>query len=179
MSRCVIMLSLGVGVFGEDACSQLPYAAAANGELLGPPENRSTQASWLRGLESYRSSCLASVEYPGNSSVWDRMSWTRTSFVQTQMHPYDRAFYDVDGGEYTVESWLDGLEERYGGIDSALVWPTYTNIGIDERSQYDYILSMPGGVAALRNVSGRMHARGVTVLWPYRDRAGDRAVTVL
>ncbi|KAH8065736.1 protein serine/threonine phosphatase [Aureococcus anophagefferens] len=68
---------------------------------------------------------------------------------------------------YTVDAWLDGLEARYGGIDSALVWPTYTNIGIDERSQFDYVLAMPGGAAALANVSAALHACGVRALWPY------------
>jgi iron(II)-dependent oxidoreductase len=43
--------------------------------------------------------------------------------------PSNRAFYN--GSHFTVEAWLDGLEEQYGGIDSALLWPTYTNIGAD------------------------------------------------
>ena len=61
--------------------------------------------------------------------------WTQTSWMQPQMHPYDRSFYDPTSGEYTVGRYLADLRARYGGIDSLLLWPTYTNIGIDDRNQ--------------------------------------------
>jgi hypothetical protein len=38
------------------------------------------------------------------------------------MHPYDRFFFD--GKNYTVQKWLDDVNERYGGVDSILMWPT-------------------------------------------------------
>lgn len=38
-------------------------------------------------------------------------------------------------GTWTVERYLKDLKNRYGGIDSVLLWPTYTNIGIDDRSR--------------------------------------------
>ena len=65
-----------------------------------------------------------------------------------------------------VENWLDDLEARYGGIDKALVWPTYTQIGIDDRNQWDMILTLPGGPEGVCAMVKRMHARGVKVLWP-------------
>ena len=63
--------------------------------------------------------------------------------------------------------YLDHLVEQYGGIDSALLWPTYTNIGVDDRNQFELIESQPGGVAGLHRVVDELHARGVRVLWPY------------
>jgi iron(II)-dependent oxidoreductase len=48
-------------------------------------------------------------------------------------------------GKYTVDRYLDDLEKRYGGIDAVLIWPTYPNMGIDDRNQHDMIRSMPGG----------------------------------
>ena len=155
---------LAVAAAADDPCKLLPHPTTA--ELLPAPANASAHAAWLASLIAFRETCLASVGWPGNSTGGEALRWTRTSFVQPQMHPYDRGFYDPKRG-YTVDAWLDGLEARYGGIDSALVWPTYTNIGIDERSQFDYVLAMPGGAAALANVSAALHARGVRALWPY------------
>lgn len=54
-----------------------------------------------------------------------------------------------------------------GGIDKALVWPTYTQIGIDDRSQFDMIRTLPGGPAALCAIATQAKARGVHLLWPY------------
>ena len=65
---------------------------------------------------------------------------------------------------YTHVRWLDYLKAEYGGIDSALLWPTYTNIGADDRDQFAMIHSLPGN---LSDVVSQLHARGVQVLWPY------------
>ena len=121
---------------------------------------------WLASLKAWRVSCRKELAY--NDSVYDvpSLRWARTAYIQPQMHPYDRYFYEPAAG-YTVDRWLADLDERYGGIDSALVWPTYTNIGLDDRNQFDLIRAMPGGVPAIRAFVDRLHAKGVKVLWPY------------
>lgn len=83
------------------------------------------------------------------------------------MMAHDKFFYDSEKGEYTVDKYLDDLEERFGGIDSVLVWPTYPNIGIDNRNQYDLIRSMPGGVEGIKSFVSDFNKRGVSVLFPY------------
>ena len=38
---------------------------------------------------------------------------------------YDRLFFDPTigpAGNYTVKRWLDDVNERYGGVDSILMW---------------------------------------------------------
>lgn len=56
-------------------------------------------------------------------------------YVEQQVHPFDRYFYDRNSHEYTVDRFLDDLANRYGGVDSILVWPTYPMIGADDRNQ--------------------------------------------
>ena len=48
-----------------------------------------------------------------------------------------------------------------------LLWPTYPNIGVDDRNQYDMHVSMPGGLPNLAALVDELHAAGVHVLWPY------------
>ena len=78
----------------------------------------------------------------------------------------DRYFYDPVAHKYTVDRYLDDLEKRYGGIDAVLIWPTYPNVGIDDRNQHDMIRFMPGGLTGVRQMVGDFHKRGVRVLFP-------------
>ena len=50
------------------------------------------------------------------------LAWTQTAYIQPQMHPYDRFFYDVDAGNYTVDRFVADALARYGGFDSVLIW---------------------------------------------------------
>ena len=71
-----------------------------------------------------------------------------------------------DKHRYTVDRYLDDLGSRYGGIDAVLIWPTYPNLGIDDRNQLDMIRSMPGGVEGVKIMISDFHRRGVRVLFP-------------
>jgi iron(II)-dependent oxidoreductase len=86
--------------------------------------------------------------------------------MQPQMMVQDRFFYDPVAGKYTVERYLEDLEKRYGGIDAVLIWPTYPNMGIDNRNQHDLIRSMPGGVTGVKQMIADFHRRNVRVLFP-------------
>lgn len=92
--------------------------------------------------------------------------WTQASVVQPQMMAHDRFFYDPQARRYTVGRYLDDLQARYGGVDSVLVWPTYPNIGVDDRNQHDLFHDLPGGVAGVRGFVADFHRRGVKVLFP-------------
>ena len=57
-----------------------------------------------------------------------------------------------------------------------LMWPTYTNIGVDDRSQFDLFVAMPGGLPAVKDAVDQLHARGIKVLLPYnRTTPGTKA----
>jgi formylglycine-generating enzyme required for sulfatase activity len=78
----------------------------------------------------------------------------------------DRFFYDPITQRYTVDRYLDDLEQRFGGVDSVLIWYIYPNIGIDDRNQFDLIEDLPGGIAGLREAVAAFHRRGVKVFLP-------------
>jgi iron(II)-dependent oxidoreductase len=94
------------------------------------------------------------------------LQWCQRSFIQPQMMAHDRYFYDPVANRYTVGRYLQDLNRRYGGIDSVLIWPTYPNIGVDNRNQFDLWRDMPGGIPGLRKMVAEFHRYGVRVLLP-------------
>jgi iron(II)-dependent oxidoreductase len=121
---------------------------------------------WLNDIQHWRVERRIRTGF--DSSRYDLLAlkWIQSSFFQPQMMVEDRYFYDPMAGRYTVDRYLDDLEKRYGGIDAVLIWPTYPNMGIDDRNQHDWIRSMPGGVAGVRQMIADFHHRGVRVLFP-------------
>ena len=119
-------------------------------EQIALPADPKDLPAWRDGLAQWRASCRAAIGYTGKIYDQPALNWTSTSYIQPQSHPYDRLFYDVASHSYTMDVFLADLTQRYGGIDSVLVWPTYTNIGMDDRNQFDLIRAMPGGAPVRR-----------------------------
>lgn len=46
---------------------------------------------------------------------------------------------------YISDKLLVDFKDRYGGIDSILLWPIYPNIGLDESKIFDRINALTGG----------------------------------
>jgi gamma-glutamyl hercynylcysteine S-oxide synthase len=122
--------------------------------------------AWLADITHWRMERRIRVGYDGARYDLPALKWTQSSFMQTQMMVQDRYFYDPSADKYTVDRYLDDLEKRYGGIDAVLIWPTYPNMGIDDRNQHDMIRSMPGGVPGVKQMIADFHRRGVRVLFP-------------
>jgi gamma-glutamyl hercynylcysteine S-oxide synthase len=156
-----------------------------SGEQIPPPEcltlNNAHQAAlaggfalcstrvheaWLKDVEHWRAERLIRIGFDGSRYDLPELKWTQSSFIQPQMMVQDRFFYDPAAGKYTVDRYVDDLEKRYGGIDAVLIWPTYPNMGIDDRNQQDMVRSMPGGVAGVKQMIANFHRRGVRVLFP-------------
>ena len=93
----------------------LPLVAARCGscESTGP-SSPAAQPAWLDDLKKMRSDSLAKANYSGGVFDTPALAWTQTNYMQPQMHPYDRYFYDPEVG-YTVDKYLEDLNSRYGG----------------------------------------------------------------
>jgi formylglycine-generating enzyme required for sulfatase activity len=121
---------------------------------------------WLRDIQHWRAERRIRIAYDPARYELPALRWTQSSFIQPQMMVQDRYFYDPLAGRYTVDRYLDDLDQRYGGIDAALIWATYPNMGIDDRNQLEMVESMPGGVEGVRQMVADFHRRGVRVLFP-------------
>lgn len=131
----------------------------------GPARAGVSREQWREALDTWRKDTLASIQYRNDAYDDPRTNWTRTSYVQPQVHLFDRLLYSRDQHAFTVSRYLKDVETRYGGIDSVLLWPTYPNIGLDDRNQWDMWRATPGGMDALAKLSEEFHQAGVRVLW--------------
>jgi len=143
-------------------CLEMRGAWEGGWETCSPEQHE----QWLADVIHWRVERRIRIGYNDSRYVIPELKWTQSSFMQPQMMVQDRYFYDPIAGKYTVDRYLDDLQKRYGGIDAVLIWPTYPNMGIDNRNQHDMIRCMPGGVAGVRQMVADFHKRGVRVLFP-------------
>jgi formylglycine-generating enzyme required for sulfatase activity len=125
-----------------------------------------TADDWIAELIDWRREHLIRIGYDDANYRRPELQWAQANFVHVQMMVEDRYFYDPVAGTYTVDRYLDDLEQRYGGIDSVLIWYVYPNIGLDDRNQTDLAHDLPGGLAGLREAVDAFHRRGVRVFLP-------------
>ena len=121
---------------------------------------------WIRELRDWRREHLTRIGYDDANYRRPELQWAQRNFVHAQMMVEDRYFHDPVTGRYTVDRYLDDLEQRFGGLDSVLLWYVYPNIGIDDRNQFDMAADLPGGLAGLKSAVDDFHRRGVKVFLP-------------
>jgi gamma-glutamyl hercynylcysteine S-oxide synthase len=130
------------------------------------PSSPSVQPQWLANLTNWRAKQRASVNF--NSSVYDTyLPWTPSMYIAPQSHIYDRYLYDKATHTWTPDAFADDLIQRYGGIDGVLLWASYPNLGGDERSQFDLLEDLPGGLAGFGAACAKLKARGIHIGLPY------------
>jgi iron(II)-dependent oxidoreductase len=154
------MLALTPGLVAQDVKPQ------ADRETILGPAQRADRDSWLTAMKTWRQTERARLNYDDAQYARPELLWGQSSFIQPQAMVEDRFFYDPIAGRYTVERFLADLNERYGGIDSVLLWPVYPNIGIDSRNQHDLLHDLPGGLDGLRQMIREFHHHRVRVLFP-------------
>jgi formylglycine-generating enzyme required for sulfatase activity len=161
-----LLLALMCSLLAAAPVSGQTTPLALTHETIQGPRTPADFPAWLAAMRQWRSERLADLHYDGHEYDRPELKWTQSSFIQPQMMVEDRYFYDPVAGKYTVDRYLDDLQQRYGGIDSVLIWSVYPNIGIDNRNQFDLVHALPGGLAGVRRMVAAFRRRGVRVLFP-------------
>ena len=94
--------------------------AGAGNSLFLPPQRADNHSTWLDGLHTWRTTTRLAANLTGESEVYEMkaLAWTQTSYVQPQVHTFDRMLWNESSAQYTVDRYLDDCNRRYGGIDS-------------------------------------------------------------
>ena len=146
---------------------------ATHNATLGHVQIRSATVEIAHATADQKAS-LAAYTPPPDIRLLDRQlydepsqQWLTKAFTCHFTFMYDRSFYDVETGNYTMNTFLDDGEKEFGGYDILLLWHAYPRIGVDRRNQIDFYRDMPGGVAGIREMVRQCHERGVRVFINY------------
>jgi formylglycine-generating enzyme required for sulfatase activity len=148
------------------ARGQQPVIQGKLKELFAGPAAPGDRDAWLTTMKKWRMEEKDKLHFSDAEYLRPQFSWLKKTFIYVQMMAHDRYFYDPVSGKYTVDRYLSDLKKQYGGIDAVLIWPTYPNIGIDNRNQYDLLHDMPGGIKAVKQMVADFHKHGVKVFFP-------------
>ena len=167
MKKFVILAGILIAVWvAAGMLSAQDPAVRPEGFHFAGPATPAEFPKWIADMKRWRMEYLKRIGYDGAEYDRPELQWAQSSFMQPQMMVEDRYFFDPVAGKYTVDRYLDDLVNRYGGIDAVLVWHTYPNIGIDNRSQFDQFRDLPGGIDGIKQMVADFHRRGVRVLFP-------------
>ena len=97
-----------------------------------------------------------------DNSLFDRedLKWIRHSYVMHLMYAWDKFYYDLEKGEYTLQDFLERGKKLYGGDEVISIWPTWPTLGLDQRNQFDLFKDLPGGLEAMKNQASLSREKG-------------------
>ncbi|KAI9483584.1 MAG: C-type lectin protein [Benjaminiella poitrasii] len=135
-------------------------------QVEGPASPRD-YLEWNSRLRKWRLEQLEKRE-SHSTSGYDvpKLQWVQTSYVQPHVMANDLFLFDPKTNKFTVDKYVNDLEERYGKVDSVVVWPTFPNLGCDSRNSEDYFRCLPGGTSAIRALVDEFHTRKIKVIFP-------------
>ncbi|KAI9254648.1 hypothetical protein BY458DRAFT_589371 [Sporodiniella umbellata] len=94
------------------------------------------------------------------------VQWAQKSYIQSNVMLHDLHLFDLSQNKYTPLKLLEDIKQRYGLIDSIVIWPSFPNLGCDSRNQEDYFRSLPGGISGLKELVKKFHKRNIKVIFP-------------
>ena len=133
------------------------------------PKTAADTAAWLKTMAADRQLTQQKLNWANVPKAHDNpaLSWSRSAYIAPQVHAFDRFLFNRSANKWTVQHFLQDLNDRYGGIDALLLWPTYPNLGADPRNQFDLFRALPGGLPALAAVTSELLLSNVSTLWAY------------
>jgi hypothetical protein len=90
-----------------------PPCLTMKGAWTGAPSSECTEAThrtWLEDVRHWRMERRIRIGYNPSRYELPESQWIQSSFMQPQMMVHDRYFYDPVAGKYTIDRYLDDLE---------------------------------------------------------------------
>ena len=149
----------------------LDTAGADAAKIFAAPADPGAWPAWRHRLHEWRDD--ARERYAFDPAAYERPAarWASTCYSVAIVWLWDERLFDHSRQQFTPDAFLADAVDRYGGLDAVVLWQAYPIIGIDERTQFDFYLDVPG----LADLVAAFQRRGVRVFVDYNpwDTATD------
>lgn len=116
-----------------------------------------------------------------DNTLYERkdLSWIRNAYTMHLMMAWNKNYYDADDSSYHLANFLSEMKSLYGGDDVFAIWPTWPVLGLDQRTQWDLMKDLPGGLSQQKSLSKYCHENGTKYFIsynPWDDASEDAAL---
>ena len=93
------------------------------------------------------------------------LDYIRHSYTMHLMMAWEKNYYS--DSLYHYREFLGHKRKLYGGDDIFTIWPTWPVLGLDQRSQWDLMKDLPGGIAKQQELASLSHSMGTKYFISY------------
>lgn len=144
-------------------------------QVFEAPTDPDEWGAWRQRLTNWKDSVLQRTQYKGSTYDQTEFAWSTKAFATYFLVPNEVNLYDSNWN-MNIKQCLRKYEENYGGVDIVVLFPTYPQLGFDDRDQFEFYNSMPGGVDGIRRLCEELHKMGKRFMIAYNpwDNIGKK-----
>ncbi|QHW00354.1 formylglycine-generating enzyme family protein [Spirosoma endbachense] len=135
-------------------------------QLIETPTSPEKWDAWRSELRAWKDSTRRFLNFNGENYQKSEYKWASSAYSTFFLMASETTLYDKNG-TYAIRNCLRKYEDSYGGVDVVVLWPTYPQLGFDNRTQYSFYRNLPGGVAGLKQVCNELHQLGKKLMIAY------------
>lgn len=135
-------------------------------QLIEAPTSPDKWDAWRLEVKLWKDSTLKFLQYKGENYQKSEYKWASKAYSTYFLMANEKNLYDKNGN-YDIKNCLKKYEDNYGGVDVVVLWPTYPQLGFDDRTQYSFYRNLKGGVNGLKQLVKTLHLLGKKMMIAY------------
>ena len=125
------------------------------------------EGGWQAALRKcFQEKMLYEVQNFDNTLYQRRdLDYIRHSYTMHLMMAWEKNYYS--DSSYHFKEFLQEKQKLYGGDDIFTIWPTWPVLGLDQRTQWNLMEDLPGGIAKQKELATLSHSMGTKYFISY------------
>ncbi|MGE5107243.1 MAG: formylglycine-generating enzyme family protein [Sphingobacteriales bacterium] len=128
-----------------------------------------TDGDWHESLKKcFQEKILYEVKNFDNTLYQRKdLEYIRHSYTMHLMMAWEKNYYSAKDSAYKYYEFLPDKKKLYGGDDIFTIWPTWPVLGLDQRTQWNLMEDLPGGLAKQKELVNFSHSLGTKYFISY------------